>query len=344
MVDDDPFNRRMIVRALENDGHLTIEAGNGLEGLALLEAHEPDVMLLDIEMPELDGFGVLTAMKDLPFVSHTPVVMISGVDDQDAIVRCIELGADDFLPKPADARILRARVNAGLNKKRLHDLQRNHVRLVFSRFLPEEVVDQVLADGDIEHLLTARRLLGTVMFTDLRGFTTFAENSPVEIVLEVLNRYLGEVTDAVLDNGGTLVGYLGDGVIAAFGAPIESSDHADRALQAAREVVGPRLDSFNVWLAKEKMIPRRFKTGVGLNAGPLMSGNVGSERRLEYTVIGDTTNTAARVEAMTKDLGCPILLTEEVVDELIERPEDLRFVEEAVPRGRSTPVRLWTVS
>jgi class 3 adenylate cyclase len=343
VVDDDPFNRRMIVRALEKEGHSTIEASDGLEGLKLLQIHEPDVMLLDVEMPELDGYGVLTAMKDLPFVSHIPVVMISGVDGEDAVVRCIELGADDFLPKPADARILRARVNAGLNKKRLHDLQRNHVRLVFSRFLPEQVVDQVLADGDIESLLAARRLTGTVMFTDLRGFTTFAENSPVETVVDVLNRYLGEVTDAVLDAGGTLVGYLGDGVIAAFGAPIETSDHADRALRAAREIVGPRIESFNRWLVQEKQISRKFKTGVGINSGPLMSGNVGSARRLEYTVIGDTINTAARVEAMTKDHECAILLTEEVVDELTDRPDDLRFMEEVVPRGRSTPVRLWTV-
>lgn len=343
VVDDDPFNRRMIVRALEQEGHSAIEASDGLEGLKSLQVHEPDVMLLDVEMPELDGYGVLTAMKDLPIVSHTPVVMISGVDDADAVVRCIELGADDFLPKPADARILRARVNAGLNKKRLRDLQRDHMRLVFSRFLPEQVVDQVLADGDVESLLAARRLTGTVMFTDLRGFTTFAENSPVEIVVDVLNRYLGEVTDAVLDAGGTLVGYLGDGVIAAFGAPIEASDHADRALRAAREIVGPRIASFNQWLVQEKQISRKFKTGVGINSGPLMSGNVGSERRLEYTVIGDTINTAARVEAMTKDRECAILLTEEVVDDLTDRPDDLRFLEEVVPRGRSTPVRLWTV-
>lgn len=343
VVDDDPFNRRMIVKALQKDGHGTIEAGDGSEGLILLQEHEPDVMLLDVEMPVLDGFGVLAAMKDLPVVSQTPVVMISGVDDQDAIVRCIELGADDFLPKPADARILRARVNAGLNKKRLRDLQRNHVRLVFSRFLPEQVVDQVLADGDVESLLAARRVAGTVMFTDLRGFTTFAENSPVETVVEVLNRYLSEVTDAVLDAGGTLVGYLGDGVIAAFGAPIETPDHADRALRAAREIVGPRIQSFNQWV-KEKQISRKFRTGVGLNAGPIMSGNVGSERRLEYTVIGDTSNTAARVEALTKDYDCSILLTQEFVDELQEKPDDLRFIEEVVPRGRLTPVQLWTVS
>lgn len=344
VVDDDPFNRRMIVRALEKEGHRTIEAGDGVEGLRMLQEHEPDVMLLDVVMPELDGFGVLAAIKELPFVAGTPVIMISGVDDQDAVVRCIELGADDFLPKPADARILRARVNAGLNKKRLRDLQRSHVRIVFSRFLPESVVDQLLSEGDVDSLLAARRVNGTVMFTDIRGFTTFAENSPVEVVVDVLNRYLAEVTDAVLNHGGTLVGYLGDGVIAAFGAPIESGDHAERALAAAREIVGPRLEAFNRWLIDERQISRRFRTGVGLNSGPLMSGNVGSERRLEYTVIGDTCNTAARVEALTKDYDCDVLVTQAVVDALPDAESSMRFVGEVVPRGRTTPVRLWTIA
>jgi adenylate cyclase len=182
------------------------------------------------------------------------------------------------------------------------------------------------------------------MFTDIRGFTTFAENSPVEVVVDVLNRYLAEVTDAVLNHGGTLVGYLGDGVIAAFGAPIESGDHAERALAAAREIVGPRLEAFNRWLIDERQISRRFRTGVGLNSGPLMSGNVGSERRLEYTVIGDTCNTAARVEALTKDYDCDVLVTQAVVDALPDAESSMRFVGEVVPRGRTTPVRLWTIA
>jgi adenylate cyclase len=211
---------------------------------------------------------------------------------------------------------------------------------VFSRFLPEQVVDQVLADDGSESLLSARRLTGTVMFTDLRGFTTFAESTNVEVVVDVLNRYLAEVTDAVLNEGGTLVGYLGDGVIAVFGAPIETKDHADRAVRAARQIAGPRLDAFNEWVA-EQQIYHRFRLGVGLNAGPIMSGNVGSERRLEYTVIGDTTNTAARVESLTKDYDQAILMTQSVVDELTNPPADLRFVDEVIPRGRTAPVRLW---
>ena len=343
VVDDDALNRRLLVRALEREGHRTVEAADGREGLHLLQQVEPDVMLLDVEMPELDGYGVLIAMKDLPTVSSTPVVMISGVEDRDAVVRCIELGADDFLPKPADVQILRARVNAGLNKKRLRDLQRQQMRVVFSRFLPESVVDQVLAADTVESLLAARRMTGTVMFTDMRSFTSFAESHPVELVVEVLNRHLAEVTDAVLDAGGTLVAYLGDGVMSVFGAPIETEDHADRALVAARQIVGPRLDAFNAWLAG-RGIQRPFRIGVGLNAGPLMSGNVGTERRLEYTAIGDTINTAARVESLTKEYGVPLLLTQSVVDLLHERADDLRFVEAVVPRGRTASVRLWTIA
>ena len=343
VVDDDPFNRRILVRALQKDGHQTVEAADGVEALKTLALVEPDVMLLDIKMPELDGYGVLTAMKDMPRVSSTPVIMISAVEEQEAVVRCIEMGADDFLPKPADVTILRARVNAGLNKKRLHDLQRQHVRLVFSRFLPEPVVDQVLRDDAVESLLAARRVTGTVMFTDLRRFTTFAEGRPVETVIEVLNRYLSEISDAVLDAGGTLVAYLGDGVMSVFGAPVESDNHADRALAAARQIIGPRRESFNAWLV-ERGIDATFDIGVGLNSGPLMSGNVGSARRLEYAAIGDTTNTAARVESLTKEVGVPLLLTQAVVDALHAGPDGLRFVDELAPRGREGTVRLWTLA
>ena len=343
VVDDDPLNRRLLVRGLHGEGHLTLEAADGREALAVMLEHQPDVVLLDVLMPELDGFGVLTAMRTLPRVAGTPVVMISSLEDQEAILRCIELGAEDFLPKPVDPVILRARVNAGLNKKRLMDLQKRQVRDVFARFLPEAVVDEMLADGISDPRIGARRLTGTVMFNDLRGFTTFAESQPVELVIEVLNRYLTEMSDAVLDHGGTLVAYLGDGMMSVFGAPVESDDHADRALAAARQMIGPRLQAMNAWLAG-RGIAQQFRLGVGLNSGALMSGNVGSMRRLEYAAIGDTTNTASRVEGLTKEFGTPLLFTEAVVAALSEPPADLTFVAERAPRGRVGIIRLWTVS
>ncbi len=343
VVDDDALNRRLLVRGLHAEGHLTLEAANGREALAVMLEQQPDVVLLDVLMPELDGFGVLTQMRSLPKVAGTPVVMISSLEDQEGILRCIELGAEDFLPKPVDPVILRARVNAGLNKKRLMDLQRRQVRDVFARFLPEAVVDEVLADGITDPRIGARRLTGTVMFNDLRGFTTFAESHPVEFVIDVLNRYLTEMSDAVLDHGGTLVAYLGDGMMSVFGAPVESLDHADRALAAARQMVGQRLRAMNEWLAT-RGIDEPFRLGIGLNTGILMSGNVGSMRRLEYAAIGDTTNTASRVEGLTKELGTPLLLTEAVVDALTHRPDDLQFVAERAPRGRTGTIKLWTVS
>ena len=142
------------------------------------------------------------------------------------------------------------------------------------------------------------------MFSDLRGFTSFAETLEPAQVIASLNRYLTAMSEAILDHGGTLVAYMGDGIMAVFGAPLEQDDHADRALAAAREMLD-RLEGFNEWL-REEGLHEGFKMGIGLNSGQVMSGHVGSERRLEYTALGDTTNTAARLEGMTK--GTPYQL------------------------------------
>src|SRR5690606_19418579 len=130
--------------------------------------------------------------------------------------------------------------------------------------------------------------------------TAFAESLDPAVVIAVLNRYLTLMSDEIMDQGGTLVAYMGDGIMAVFGAPIEQDDHADRALRAARAMAGPRLAEFNRWVAM-RGFGSGFRIGIGLNSGPVMSGQVGSERRLEYTAIGDTTNAAARLEAMTRE-------------------------------------------
>jgi adenylate cyclase len=177
--------------------------------------------------------------------------------------------------------------------------ERIRVRDLFTRFVPEDVVDEVLASADGVRLGGVQRD-GTVMFCDLRGFTALAESLAPERVIEVLNRYLSEMSDAILDHSGTLVAYMGDGIMAVFGAPLSQADHADRALAAAREMLEVRLPRFNAWL-REAGLGSDFRIGIGLNSGHVMSGHVGSERRVEYTAVGDTTNTAARIEAMTKD-------------------------------------------
>ncbi len=148
-----------------------------------------------------------------------------------------------------------------------------------------------------------------MLFSDLRGFTSFSETQPAARVIEVVNYYLNEMTEAILAAGGTLISYMGDGIMALFGAPLDQEDHADRAIVAAQEMIGPRLDRFNAWLADEGF-DQGFEMGVGLNSGPVMAGNVGSEQRVEYTAIGDTTNTASRLEGMTKNSEAMLFIAE----------------------------------
>jgi adenylate cyclase len=220
--------------------------------------------------------------------------------------------------------------------------ERERVRDVFSRFVPEAVVEQVLARTDSDLRLGGVSLESTVMFTDLRGFTTFAESLPPARVIECLNMYLEEMTEAILGHGGTLVSYEGDGIMAVFGAPIEQPDHADRALSASREMLTERLPKWNAWL-REQEASDGFKMGIGLNTGMVVSGNVGSERRLEYTAIGDTTNTAARIQGMTKGQTHLLFFSDTTRQRLQGEPEDLVFIDEFEVRGRSQPVKLWSI-
>lgn len=221
--------------------------------------------------------------------------------------------------------------------------ERERVRDLFSRFVPENVVDEVLASADAGLRLGGVQREGTVMFTDLRGFTTFAETLTPDRVIEVLNRYLSEMSDAILDHGGTLVAYMGDGIMAVFGAPIAQADNADRALSTAREMLTLRLPRFNAWLA-EQDLGSGFRMGIGLNSGRVMSGNVGSERRVEYTAVGDTTNVAARIEQYTKGTPHQLLLSGTTKEALTAPPEDLVFVDQIELRGRKADITVWSLA
>jgi adenylate cyclase len=221
--------------------------------------------------------------------------------------------------------------------------ERERVRDVFSRFVPEAVVEQVLAQTDGDLRLGGVALEGTCMFTDVRGFTTFSETLTAAQVIEILNVYLSEMSEAILNNGGTLVAYMGDGIFAVFGAPIEQPDHADRALAAAREMLRDRLPRFNA-LMEERGFAAGFKMGVGLNSGPFMSGNVGHERRLEYAAIGDTTNTASRLEGMTKGQAYFLFMSDTTKEALTKEVDDIVFVDEFEVRGRQGKIKIWSIA
>jgi adenylate cyclase len=217
--------------------------------------------------------------------------------------------------------------------------ERAQLRRTFERFVPPEHVGRVVdrAEGGAG---LGDELDATVLFCDLRGFTTFAEGHAPDAVLTALNRYLQRVSDAVMDHGGTVVSFLGDGVMAVFGAPLESKDHAVQALAAAQAIVSSG-EADRVAGALPASGSPGAVVGVGLASGAVLSGTVGSGRRMEYAAIGDTTNVAARVQELTKELGHNILMTDATRARLSE-DANVRRVGERRLRGREAPTVLWT--
>ena len=222
--------------------------------------------------------------------------------------------------------------------------ERRRVRDTFARFVPADVVEQLLdgleRDGQLR--LGGVRKECTVLFSDIRGFTSYSESLPPDRVLHVLNHYLGEMTDAIMDHGGTLVAYMGDGIMAVFGAPVDQPDHADRALAAAREMLEQRLPEFCRWMRADGH-GEGFRMGIGLNTGEVMSGQVGSMRRMEYTTIGDTVNTASRLEGMTKDTPHQLFISDATRCALQNDPGDLVLVGDMPVRGRDAVIRVWSL-
>jgi len=225
----------------------------------------------------------------------------------------------------------------------LETRERRRLRQTFARFVPEHVVTDVLERTDDDLRLGGETLEATVLFCDLRSFTSFAERHTAATVIETLNRYLTEMTDAIFNHGGTTVAYMGDGVMAVFGAPIEQPDNARRAVAAAREMLDERLPAFNEWL-RDRELGEGFRMGIGLCTGPVMSGNVGSRRRLEYTAVGDTTNVAARLQEKTKQLGTQLLMADSTRVRLGDAdPGLVDLGEHAIP-GRTGKIRAWSTS
>ncbi|MEJ7783976.1 MAG: adenylate/guanylate cyclase domain-containing protein, partial [Solirubrobacteraceae bacterium] len=221
--------------------------------------------------------------------------------------------------------------------------ERERTRDMFARFVPEDVVGEVLKQAGGARLGGVGRT-ATVMFSDLRGFTSFAEELEPDQVITILNRYLTAMVDDAIDpNGGTLVDYMGDGIMAVFGAPLDSTDHADRALAAARDKLA-ELERFNEWLRTEMGFEKSFRMGIGLNTGRVTSGNVGSLKRMAYTTIGDTTNTASRLEGLTKGTPYMIFMSDSTRAALSQEPDDLVYFDEFEVRGRQQKVKVWSVT
>jgi class 3 adenylate cyclase len=332
VTDDNKVNRLLMTRNLELQGHTVQCAENGRMALELLRRDAFDLMLLDVEMPEMNGFQVLEALADDARLRDLPVIVTSSLEGVANIARCIELGAEDYLHKPVNPVLLKARIGASLEKKRLRDQQKEMVR----RFVTPEVAQDLAQSG---FALGGRRVQSTVMFADIRAFTALVESQPPEETIELLNTYYTLVFDAISSHGGVVNQMIGDGLMAIFGAPQPLADHAAAAVRAALDMV-EMIQLLNAERTAAAKPPLRI--GVGIATGETIAGYTGTQRRATYTCIGDTVNLAARLEAHTKEAKRTILIDAATCASLDGRVA-VEALGAALIRGKALPVEVFAV-
>ncbi len=313
VVDDNRVNRILLSRGLEGQGHKVATAENGKQALEKLRSESFDLVLLDIEMPEMNGYQVLETCLQDSELREIPIIMTSSL-------------------KPINPILLRARVNASLEKKRLRDEQRK----LFRTFATKEVADELLKTG---FSLGGKYVNASVMFADIRSFTSIGEKQDPSDTIELLNNYFALMFEAIIGNHGTVNQLEGDGLMAIFGAPIYHESHREHSVRAALEMI-ELLKGFNVEQAAQSKT--QIKIGIGIATGRVIAGYTGTQHRATYTCVGDTVNLAARIEDHTKEAQQPILIDQYTREGL---PDDVQ-VEALGPllfKGKQQPIHIFAV-
>ena len=331
LVDDDEFFRAMTAELLTTQGHRVRTAPDGAVAVAMAEADPPGVIRLDLVLPQMDGLQTLQVLRNNPQTVQVPVFMITARQDEDSLLRCLRLGAEDVLHKPVNQEELLLKVDNRLRHKHwvdgLCDLIRQH--------LDPSVAYQLMqhpARG-----LAMQRTRICVLFTDLRGFTQVAESISPEQTAWLLNTLFEELVACVLRYGGTLDKFLVDGLMALFGAPIDYPDKESRAVCAALDML-KSLEHLDQQF--QPLTGKPVDLGIGIAAGDVVVGPLGSQARLNYTAIGDPVNVAARLTARAK--GREIIISQEVAEAL---PADIRTesLDAVLLKGKSQAQTIYRV-
>ena len=352
-VDDEPDFELLITqrfrRQIRDQEFEFRFAHHGEEALAALAA-EPDIdlMLLDINMPVMDGLTLLTRLREQRTEVRT--IMVSAYGDMANLRTAMNRGAFDFVTKPVDFGDLEITVRKTIDDiMRLRDIDRRRQAAERARgnlaryFSPHFAA--LLAERD-EPLGAVRRQNVAVLFADIVGFTRMAESMAPEAVVTLLRQFHDRMTAQIFACGGSIEKYIGDEIFAVFGVPEPTGSDAANALQCGRMM----LDALADWnRAREAAGQPRLAIGIGLNYGPAVLGDVGSEQTLSFTVIGDTVNTASRLQGLTRALETPLVAADAVIQALEATPADIAAAiaglqdrGEQMVRGRSNPVRIWT--
>lgn len=292
IVDDEPFNVDCLEQELEDLLCDTFSASNGVEALEQVDGEKPDLILLDIMMPKMDGFEVLTRLKQDSNTRDIPVIVISAMDDMDSVIRGIELGAEDYIPKPFDPILLQARMSSSLAKKRWRDKERIYLEQIESeKKRSDELLHVILPDAVVDELkatdMVRPRLFDdvSVLFTDVVDFTPYTENHSAEEVVDNLQQLIVAYEDVAMRYGLQKIKTVGDAFMAAGGL-FEKLDNP--------VLSGVRCGLEMVEMARD--VPAGWQVRVGIHSGPVVGGIVG-QRQYLFDVWGDTVNTAQRIES-----------------------------------------------
>ena len=357
-VDDTPTNLSLLAELLKDRYRLKV-ATNGEKALELASSSPPDLILLDVMMPGLNGYEVLERLHGDPRLRHVPVIMISAVDEIDSVIRCIELGAEDYLPKPFNPTLLRARIGASLERKRLHDaVQSQAAQLTeWNQKLAQRVQEQLLEldrlgrlksffapqvaasiiDGGRDDVLKSHRCEVVVVFLDMRGFTAFTDRSAPEEVMALLAEYHRAMGDLIVAHQGTLEHFEGDGMMIFFNDPIKLNEPAVNAVRMALAMQSQFIALRAAWMKRGFDL----NLGIGIAQGYATLGAIGFEGRWEYACIGSVTNIAARLCSEAK--GGQTLVEQKTMASIehLVRADSLGQI---TLKGISYPVSIYSVT
>jgi adenylate cyclase len=295
VVDDQPESIQLLTAILTTGGYEVLSANGGASAIEMARAKRPALVVLDVDMPSMDGFEVCARLKLDPKTADIPVLMLTAMSDVRFRIKGLQLGADDYLTKPYNYRELLARVERRLRAKVAADEQRAaqvRIRRTFERYVAPEVVERMLQEPDQVKLGGTKQVV-TVLFADLRHFAAAGEELAPEVLLEVLNQHLTEAARAILDHGGVINQFAGDQIMAIFNAPLPQTDHAWLAAQAGLAI------GRNVAAYHARVSPARYlRFGVGIATGEVVVGNIGTPELFNFTCVGDRVNLAQRMSAL----------------------------------------------
>ncbi|MGP1383873.1 MAG: response regulator [Thainema sp.] len=370
LVDDEPQNLLLLEDLLAMEGYTTCSVQSGAEALHRVQQSLPELILLDVMMPEMDGFEVCEQLRRGAITQTIPIIFLTALDDDQSRLKGLEVMGDDYLTKPVQMDLVLTKINSVLRLTKLRQasqqsqLMQQEIRLKqeareqakqqmmaawqihetlsekFRLFVPDQFLRRIAPKG-VESIQLGNAIAAelTVLFCDIRGFTSIVESQQAQTTFNWLNALFTAINESITQHNGFIDKYLGDAVMAVFD---QSETHPMDGLQAAIATQNA-LAQFNQ-SRHQFGLEQPIRIGIGLHTGEGVIGTLGASQRMDTTVIGDVVNTASRLEELTKTYGVPIIVSEKTVAALpAHHPFQLLYLDQIVPRGKQQPIQIFQV-